>query len=68
MDDAQPGCKDSPVEFPPSSYCIYQHGRLKNGIIPANCPIGFNWSWLALDEINGGNVSHGGAVPLGEFF
>ncbi|XP_055340671.1 uncharacterized protein LOC129589816 [Paramacrobiotus metropolitanus] len=59
---------EEPAAFPPGSYCLFAHGHPPGGIITANCPAGFNWTWVAIDDINGGNLSHGGQLPSGEFF
>lgn len=68
--NTQEGCeKDAPKHFPQGSYCLHM-GHAKPGVkITQNCPAGFKWSWLAIDDVNNFNqASHYGETPDGEFF
>jgi hypothetical protein len=67
----QAGCEeaDKPAHFPEGSYCVYMY-ELPSGIkITENCPTGFKWAWIAIDDVDNFNrAAHEGHVPLGEFF
>lgn len=70
-DTSQPNCTaaETPAQFPNGSYCLYMFELPPETKITENCPTGFKWSWIAIDDVDRFNrASHDGDVPLGEFF
>ncbi|OQV25597.1 hypothetical protein BV898_00533 [Hypsibius exemplaris] len=66
-------CSGTPgsANFPKGTYCLWEYEpklrtRQRTEEI---CPVGFQWSWMNIDDINLHNVnSHEGAIPLAEYF
>ncbi|OQV11481.1 hypothetical protein BV898_14210 [Hypsibius exemplaris] len=61
-----------PANFPKGTYCLweYEPKRRTRQRTEEICPVGFQWSWMNIDDINAHNAnSHEGpGIPLAEYF